>query len=137
MVQFIDGSIVAQLSRPDMRIPISLALHYPDRFVLPVCPIDWSGNVSLEFYEPDFDRFPALPLGYEVAESGGSSGAVVNAANETAINAFLNGRLPFHDIVNACISILENHNFEKRPTLSRLLELDLWARKETEKWISQ
>jgi 1-deoxy-D-xylulose-5-phosphate reductoisomerase len=137
MVQFIDGSVVAQLSRPDMRIPINLALHYPDRFELPICPIDWSANSSLEFFEPDFERFPALPLGYAIAESGGTSGVVVNAANETAINAFLNGRLPFHDIVNACISVLENHNFEKSPTLSGLLELDIWARKETERWISQ
>ncbi|MDR2643069.1 MAG: 1-deoxy-D-xylulose-5-phosphate reductoisomerase [Planctomycetaceae bacterium] len=137
MVQFIDGSVVAQLSRPDMRIPISIALHYPERFELPVCPIDWSEKVSLEFYMPDFERFPAISLGYAVSDKGGTAGAVVNAANETAINAFLNGRLPFYDIVNACISVLENHNFEKRPTLSRLLELDTWARKETEKWISQ
>ncbi|MDR1052605.1 MAG: 1-deoxy-D-xylulose-5-phosphate reductoisomerase [Planctomycetaceae bacterium] len=137
MVQFIDGSVIAQLSRPDMRIPISLALHYPDRFELPVCPIDWSARVSLEFFPPDFERFPAMSLGYEVAEKGGTTGAVVNAANEVAIDAFLNGFLPFHDIVNVCISVLENHNFEKRPTLSRLLELDTWARKETEKWISR
>ncbi|MDR2345222.1 MAG: 1-deoxy-D-xylulose-5-phosphate reductoisomerase [Planctomycetaceae bacterium] len=138
MVQFIDGSTIAQLSPPDMRIPISIALHYPDRFeTLSICPIDWSEQISLEFYSPDFERFPALSLGYAVAEKGGTTGAVVNAANETAITAFLNGRLPFHDIVNACFSILENHNFEKYPTLSRLLELDTWARKETEKWISQ
>jgi 1-deoxy-D-xylulose-5-phosphate reductoisomerase len=137
MVQFIDGSVIAQLSRPDMRIPISLALHYPNRFELPVCPIDWSDKVSLEFYPPDFERFPAMSVGYKVAENGGTAGAVVNAANEVAIDAFLNGNLPFHDIVNVCISVLENHNFEKRPTLSRLLELDTWARKETERWISR
>ncbi|MDR2168742.1 MAG: 1-deoxy-D-xylulose-5-phosphate reductoisomerase [Planctomycetaceae bacterium] len=137
MVQFIDGSTIAQLSCPDMRIPISLALHYPNRFASPVCPIDWSDSVSLEFYPPDFERFPALSLGYAVAEREGTTGAVVNAANETAIIAFQNGRLPFQNIVNACISVLENHNFEKRPTLSRLLQLDTWARKETEKWISQ
>ncbi|MDR1480959.1 MAG: 1-deoxy-D-xylulose-5-phosphate reductoisomerase [Planctomycetaceae bacterium] len=137
MVQFIDGSTIAQLSCPDMRIPINLALHYPDRFGLSVRSIDWAGDVTLAFYVPDVERFPAISLGYVVAEKGGTTGVVVNAANEVAISAFLNGDLPFRDIVNACISILENHNFEKRPTLSRLLQLDSWARKETEKWISQ
>jgi 1-deoxy-D-xylulose-5-phosphate reductoisomerase len=137
MVQFIDGSTIAQLSCPDMRIPISLALHYPYRFESSPNPIDWTNKISLDFYPPDFERFPALSLGYIVAEKGGTTGAVVNAANETAITAFQNGRLPFLDIVTACISVLENHNFENRPTLSRLLEIDAWARKETEKWISQ
>ena len=84
----------------------------------------------------DEDRFPAIRLGREVASRGGSCGAVVNAANETAVEAFLSGRLPFHKIVAACQAVLGYHQFEAHPTLDRLFELDAWARKETLKWIS-
>ncbi|MDR1923654.1 MAG: 1-deoxy-D-xylulose-5-phosphate reductoisomerase [Planctomycetaceae bacterium] len=136
MVEFIDGSTIAQLSQPDMRIPISLALHYPDRFELRTVSVNWQEKVLLEFYPPDLERFPAIKLGFKIADTAGTTGVVVNASNETAVAAFLNGKLPFHDIVTVCNAVLENHNFEQSPTLSRLFELDNWARKETEKWIS-
>ena len=128
MVEFLDGSVIAQMSPPDMRLPIQLALYYPERFSCPASKIDWTKMQTLEFYPPDFDRFPALPLGLEVAASGGTAGAVVNAANEIAVTAFLEGNLPFCDIVTVCRSVLDHHHFEPHPTLANLLAVDRWAR---------
>ncbi len=136
MVEFVDGSTLAQLGLPDMRLPIQLALNYPNRFDGPAQRMDWKKCLTLDFYPPDMERFPALALGLEVAEVAGTAGAVVNAANETAVAAFLEKRLAFQDIVRVCCSVLEHHQYEQRPTLERLLELDAWARKETERWIS-
>lgn len=137
MVEFVDGSTIAQLSPPDMRLPIQLALNYPNRFEGPAQRMDWKKAFTLEFLPPDLERFPALALGLEVAEVAGTAGAVVNAANEAAVAAFLDGRLPFQNIVRICRSVLEHHHYEQRPSLARLLELDEWARKETELWISR
>jgi len=134
MVEFVDGSVLAQMSPPDMRLPIQLALDHPFRFPGPALKMDWSQMHTLEFYPPDFDRFPALSLGLEAAASGGTSGAVINAANESAVSAFLDGKLPFQDIVRVCRAVLEHHQFEPHPTLEQLLAIDRWARKETEKW---
>jgi 1-deoxy-D-xylulose-5-phosphate reductoisomerase len=132
MVEFVDGSTIAQMSPPDMRLPIQLALNYPNRFNGPSLRLDWKKSLSLEFYPPDTERFPALALGLEVAEVAGTAGAVVNAANETAVAAFLENRVAFQEIVKICRTVLEHHHYEQRPTLTRLLELDQWARKETE-----
>lgn len=137
MVEFVDGATIAQLGPPDMRLPIQLALNYPNRFDGPALRMDWKKAFSLDFYPPDLERFPALALGLEVAEVAGTAGSVVNAANEAAVNAFLEKRLEFKNIVSVCRSVLEHHQYEQRPTLQRLLELDRWARKETEKWISR
>jgi 1-deoxy-D-xylulose-5-phosphate reductoisomerase len=134
MVEFVDGSVIAQMSPPDMRLPIQLALYYPHRFPGPALKVDWKQAQTLEFYPPDFERFPALLLGLEAAASGGTAGAVINAANEEAVSAFLGGKLPFQDIVNVCKSVLHNHDFEPHPTLEQLLSIDRWARKEAEKW---
>ena len=80
-------------------------------------------------------RFPALNLGYEVARAGGTSGAVLNAANEAAVEGFLNGQISFNDIVPACRAVLDNHDFDDIPTLQRLVELDAWARREITRWV--
>jgi len=135
MVEFVDGSVIAQMSLPDMRLPIQLALYYPHRFPGPSLKVNWQQMQTLEFHPPDFDRFPAIPLGLEVVAAGGTAGAVVNAANEAAVSAFLDGKLPFQDIVEVCKSVLHNHHFEPHPTLEQLLTLDRWARKEAEKWM--
>jgi 1-deoxy-D-xylulose-5-phosphate reductoisomerase len=135
MVEFVDGSTIAQMSPPDMRLPIQLALNYPNRFNGPSLRLDWKKALSLEFYPPDIERFPALALGLEVAEVAGTAGVVVNAANETAVNAFLENRVAFQEIVKICRAVLEHHHYEQRPTLARLLELDQWARKEAEQRI--
>ncbi len=136
MVEFLDGGVIAQLGVPDMRLPIQLALYGMTRRYATGRRLDWSQLQTLELIPPDEDRFPAIPLGRRVARDGGTSGAVVNAANEVAVDAFLHGKIPFPKITTACQTILDHHQFEERPTLSRLFEIDRWARMETQKWIS-
>jgi len=137
MVEFVDGAVMAQLSPPDMRLPIQWAIDYPKRFPGPARRIDWETMMTLEFFPPDFERFPALRLGLEVATAGGTAGAVLNAANEVAVEAFLQEKLPFHQITTVCQSILHHHHHEPRPTLAQLMAADRWARLETQKWISR
>ena len=134
LVEFVDGSIIAQLSPPDMRLPIQYAFSYPDRVAGVAKRLDWQQSLQLEFAPPDPDQFPALELGHQCAKAGGTSGAVLNAANEAAVGAFLAGELHFTEIVPACRSVLDSHNFESSPTLSRLVELDRWAREEIYRW---
>jgi len=135
MVEFVDGSIIAQMGPPDMRLPIQLALYYPHRFPGTSLKWDWRQMHTLEFFPPDFERFPALRLAKEVIGAGGTAGAVVNAANEAAVAAFLDGRLPFQEIVKVCESVLHNHDFEPHPTLEQLLSVDRQGRQEAEKRI--
>ena len=137
MVEFVDGAVMAQLSPPDMRLPIQWAIDYPNRFPGPARRIDWETMMTLEFFPPDFERFPALQLGLEVAAQGGTAGAVLNAANEIAVEAFLQEKLPFHQITTVCQSILQHHNHEQSPTFAQLMTADRWARLETQKWISR
>jgi len=134
LVEFVDGSTIAQLSPPDMKLPIQYAFYYPDRVAGVAKRLDWQQSFRLDFIPPDPDQFPALKLGHQCAQSGGTSGAVLNAANEAAVGAFLAGELHFTEIVPACRSVLESHNFESSPTLSRLVELDRWAREEIFHW---
>jgi 1-deoxy-D-xylulose-5-phosphate reductoisomerase len=135
LVEFVDGSVIAQLSPPDMRLPIQYALYYPERAPGVARRLDWRQALALEFRPPDRDRFPAIGLGEEAARTGGTSGAVLNAANEAAVQAFLDGELHFTEIVPACRSVLSAHNFEPNPTLARLLEVDRWAREEISRWV--
>ena len=135
LVEFVDGSTLAQMSPPDMMLPIQYAFTYPERVVGPSPSMDLTQTMNLEFYPPDFDRFPALELGFEVAKFGGSTGAVLNAANEAAVTAFLNQEISFTDIVTAVREILDQHNFEPHPTMSQLIAADQWARQEMSKWM--
>ncbi len=128
MVEFDDGSVTAQLSPPDMRMPIQYALTYPYRLPCPAPTLDRSQTWNLSFEPADDERFPALRLGFDVAAAGGTAGAVLNAANEEAVGLFLDGEIRFTDIVIGCRDVLENHEFESQPTLNRLLELDVWSR---------
>ncbi|MCA9193296.1 MAG: 1-deoxy-D-xylulose-5-phosphate reductoisomerase [Planctomycetales bacterium] len=136
MVEFSDGSVIAQLSPPDMRLPIQYALTYPQRIVSPYPKLDWTESLNLELIAVDLDRFPAIQLGWEVCSKAGTCGAVVNAANEAAVELFLAGKLRFLQIVEVCQRILEQHNFDPSPDLPYLMELDRWARNETRKWAS-
>ena len=135
LVEFVDGSTVAQMSPPDMMLPIQYALTYPTRLAGPSPKLNLTEPLNLEFYPPDVARFPALELGFEVARFGGSTGAVLNAANETAVDAFLNKEISFTDIAAACREILDQHNFEPHPTLPQLIAADQWARQEMSKWM--
>lgn len=134
MVEYVDGSVVAQLSPPDMRLPIQYVLTYPDRTAGLNPPMDWSQALELTFEPPDLEAFPALQLGFEVAEKGGTCGAVLNAANEAAVERFLAGELRFCEIAASCQQILESHEFDPNPDLEKLFSLDAWARKEIKKW---
>ena len=135
LVEFVDGSTVAQLSPPDMMLPIQYALTYPERVAGPSPKLDLTSAMNLEFFPPDLDRFPALELGFDVARFGGSTGAVLNAANEAAVEAFLKQEISYTDIVTACREILDQHNFEPHPTLPQLMAADQWARQEMSKWM--
>lgn len=128
MVEFEDGAVVAQLSPPDMRLPIQYALDYPDRHPGPARRLDFTKRISLEFEPPDEARFPALAMGREAAARGGTAGAVLNAANEEAVQMFLAGRLPFTGIAAACREALDRHAFVDEPSLDELREIDVWAR---------
>jgi 1-deoxy-D-xylulose-5-phosphate reductoisomerase len=130
MVEYRDGSVIAQLSPPDMKLPIQYALTWPERREGVATKMDWSRALDLRFEPPDFERFGALKLGLEVAAAGGTAGAVLNGANEAAVAAFLDGRLPFREIVPACRSVLQTHNFDPSPNLEQVLEADRWARQE-------
>lgn len=134
MVEYVDGSVVAQLSPPDMKLPIQYALTYPERVAGPATKLDWSQSHKWEFSPPDVERFPALELGWEAARTGGTTGAVLNAANEAAVSLFLAGEIKFTDIVPACRSVVGQHTFETEPTLERLIALDRWARQEIATW---
>lgn len=133
-VEFADGSVLAQLSPPDMRLPIQLALLHPDRVAGPAKRLDWRALSALHFEQPDRETFGALELGFEVARRGGTCGAVLNAANEAAVGRFLSGELAFLDIARCCRAVLSSHDYETRPTLERLLALDGWARQEVARW---
>ncbi len=133
MVEFQDGSVLSQMSPPDMRLPIQYALTYPDRLPCDAPTFDHQNNWNLDLEAADLDRFPALNLGFEVAKVGGTAGAVLNAANEEAVGLFLEGKIRFTDIVEGCADVLRHHNFEPSPPLGRLLQLDGWARGELRK----
>jgi 1-deoxy-D-xylulose-5-phosphate reductoisomerase len=134
MVEFIDGSIVAQLGSPDMKLPIQYALTYPRRTEGLATPLDFRRAMRLDFEPPDPERFPALALGLEVARAGGTAGAVLNAANEAAVARFRAGKLHFTEIVPSCRAVLEQHQFDPTPSLEQLFELDAWARQEVTRW---
>jgi 1-deoxy-D-xylulose-5-phosphate reductoisomerase len=136
-VEFRDGAVLAQASPPDMRLPIQYALTYPRRVAGPARKLDWANLRAWHFEPPDPETFPSLQLGYEVAHRGGTCGAVLNAANEIAVEKFLDGELPFLEIARVCRAVLEAHAFSPSPTLDELLTLDRWARQEASRWTSQ
>jgi 1-deoxy-D-xylulose-5-phosphate reductoisomerase len=135
LVEYIDGSVIAQLSPPDMKLPIHYALAWPARRASVAAKLDWSRSMQLQFEPPDFQRFGALALGLEAARAGGTAGAVLNGANEAAVAAFLAGELGFQEIVPVCRSILEHHQFDPDPSLEDVLRLDRWARQEVSRWV--
>jgi len=133
-VEFIDGSILAQLSPPDMRLPIQYALTYPERISGPARRLNWRELGCWHFEQPDHETFPAVQLGYEVARRGGTCGAVLNGANEAAVRRFLAGELRFLDIARACRDVLASHNYSAQPALREIMTIDCWARQEVDRW---
>jgi 1-deoxy-D-xylulose-5-phosphate reductoisomerase len=137
LVEFCDGSTIAQLGVPDMRVPIQYALTYPERRPSSVAPVVLAAVRRLEFEEPDLERFPALSLGYRAAEAGGTMGAVLNAANEAAVQAFLDRRLPFPDIPRLVADVMGRHRLVEHPTMEDIDEADRWARREAAAWVTR
>lgn len=137
MVEYRDSSVIAQLSNPDMRLPISYALFWPERRESPYGRIDWNQMKDLTFEEPDLGRFPALELAFEVAERSGAAPAVFNAANEIAVEAFLNKRLRYAEIVPIIRETVRTVEIVDRPDLSAVLEADRRARENARKLLEQ
>jgi 1-deoxy-D-xylulose-5-phosphate reductoisomerase len=133
MVEFVDGSMIAQLSTPDMCLPIQYALTYPDRAPSERVQTNLAKLGTLTFEEPDPDRFPSLNLARRAGEVGGTMPAVLNAANEVAVEAFVNRRINFPQISEAVCRTMAQHKVVKHPSLPQILEADAWARKETVK----
>ena len=132
MVEYIDGSIIAQLSTTDMKFPIQYALFYPDRLAAPFARLDFAKIRTLEFLPVDPRRFPAVELAYAASRAGGSMPAVLNAANEIAVERFLAGELPFTGIVDIVKRVLDRHAGSVHPigSVEDALEWDAWARNE-------
>ncbi len=130
MVEFVDGSVLAQLGRPDMRLPIQYALTWPERHALPLEPLDFVKLGRLEFEAPDTARFPALGLARRAMEGGGTLPAVLNAANETAVERFMKGNIRFTAIPKLVERVMERHENQQQPGLEPILAADAWARHE-------
>ncbi len=137
MVEFVDGSLVAVLSRPDMCLPIQYALTYPARVSGIAEHLRLEETGKLTFEKPDFKTFRALPLAFEVARTGGTAAVVFNAANEAAVEEFLAGRIKFAGIVELIEYCLNKHNVKTVVSLEELLEADMWARREVEQRAQQ
>ena len=128
MVEFTDGAVMAQLGTPDMRLPIQLALTYPERIPCPVEPLDLLTCGPLTFAKPDMENFPCLALAYECAKKGGTACPAMNGANEEAVAMFLRDEIGFYDIYRLVSQAVEAVPFLKNPTLEEILEADRQAR---------
>ncbi|MGB7606564.1 MAG: 1-deoxy-D-xylulose-5-phosphate reductoisomerase [Lutisporaceae bacterium] len=128
MVEYIDGSVIAQLGIPDMKLPIQYALTYPERLTIPEERLDLTKLGTLTFEKPDTEKFPCMKLAYEALESGDSACIVINGANEAAVDLFLNNKIGFMDISTLIAEILEKHKSFNNPTLEEIIEIDKWAR---------
>ena len=128
LVRFRDGAAVAHLGYPDMRVPISFALTYPERGATPIAPLDLAAGVTLEFHAPDLESFPLLALARRAGEQGGTAPCVFNAANEVAVAAFLAGRLPFLGIAEVVADALARADGAPARDLDDLIEVDRSAR---------
>jgi 1-deoxy-D-xylulose-5-phosphate reductoisomerase len=136
MVEYVDGSVIAQMGIPDMRIPIAYALAYPERLPVQSPPLDLFRLRKLNFYPPDEEKFPCLRLAYEACRGGSTLPAVLNAANEVAVGAFLDGRIRFLEISQIIERVMSVHEVAPLLTLETILKADRWARQEAERLTS-
>jgi 1-deoxy-D-xylulose-5-phosphate reductoisomerase len=136
MVEYIDGSVLAQLGNPDMRTPIAHALGFPERIETAVTPLDMFKVGRLDFEPPDFERFPCLGLAYRALESGGSMPAVLNAANEVAVESFLKSSMPFTAIPEMINDVMQTVGRKDIDTLGDVLAADAVAREAAHEWLA-
>ncbi len=137
MVEYVDGSIVAQMGIADMRVPISYALSYPDRLNLDIPRLDLVRVGELTFFRPDENRFPALALAIRAIRIGETMPAVLNAANELAVYGYLKGRLTFTEIPEVVDAVMEAHRIQSVQTIDDILRADQWAREKAKEIIEQ
>ncbi|MGI4718406.1 MAG: 1-deoxy-D-xylulose-5-phosphate reductoisomerase [Janthinobacterium lividum] len=128
MVSYVDGSVLAQLGNPDMRTPIAHALAYPERIASGVAQLDLTEMAALQFHKPDFDRFPCLALAFDALRAGGTAPALLNAANEVAVQAFLDREIGFRDIDRVIAQVMDAVPHGPAPSIDAVLEQDARAR---------
>lgn len=132
MVEYVDGSVIAQLGMPDMRVPIAYALAYPERLKLDLPTLDLFSVQTLTFQEPDLGRYPCLDLAFNACKAGGTMPAVLNASNEVAVQAFLDKRIPFLGIARLVDKVMQEHELAPAKELEAILAADTWARRRAE-----
>ena len=137
MVEFTDGSILAQLGVTDMRLPIQYALTYPKRLATGLKRLDFAQLKQLDFSAPDTRKFPALGLAMHVAKQAGSAPCVLNAADEEAVEEFLKGKLAFTSIYKVVEKVVSRHKILKHPSLNDIMAVDEWAREEARSVIAR
>lgn len=128
MVEYMDGTVIAQLGSPDMRIPIQLALTYPERVCNQFPKLNLLKQKALTFEEPDYEAFPCLKLAFEALKAGGTMPAVMNGANEVAVSLFLKGKIGFSDIPGIISRVMNKHAVNINPVIEDIIEVDRWAR---------
>ena len=128
MVEYVDGCVIAQLGTPDMKAPIAYALSYPERVSTGVQPLDLTTFSGLTFFKPDMNKFPCLGLAYRAIKDGESMPAVMNAANEVAVDAFLDGRIGFVQIAETIERTMDAHTAHEIGSIEEVLKVDLWSR---------
>ena len=128
MVEFVDGAVMAQMGVPDMRLPIQLAMTYPERKECVAAPLDLLTCGALTFAKPDLEAFPCLKLAMDCAKRGGNACAAMNGANEAAVALFLDDKIGFYDIYDRVVRAVETVPFIQEPTLEDILETDRLAR---------
>jgi 1-deoxy-D-xylulose-5-phosphate reductoisomerase len=129
LVEFVDGNVAALLSEPDMRLPIQYAMTYPDRMETRVKGLDFEAMGGISFERPDFERFPCLSLAYDAIRSGGTVPAVLSAADEVAVEAFLEGNICFGDIYRILNEVVAGHRRQEADSREAVMEADKWARR--------
>jgi 1-deoxy-D-xylulose-5-phosphate reductoisomerase len=129
MVAYKDGSVMAQMGAPDMQIPIQLALTWPERIENPFGRIDFDKITKLNFIKPDLETFEALNLAYKAAQTGGTLPCAMNAANEVAVELFLNGKISFLQITELISQVMKNHKVNNKPVLEDIIDTDSESRK--------
>ena len=135
LVEYIDGSVLAQLGNPDMRTPIAYGLGFPDRLTSGVSSLDLLKTARLDFVAPDMHRFPCLKLAYDALRTGGTAPAILNAANEIAVEAFLAEQIGFLDIPKVIDAVLSGAAIEQVESIEHLVAVDLMARSATQQWL--
>jgi 1-deoxy-D-xylulose-5-phosphate reductoisomerase len=137
MAAFCDGSIIAQLGIPDMQEAIAYALSYPHRLALKQPLPDLAAIHALTFESPDFNKFPCLRIAFDAVRQGGTLPAVMNAANEVAVTAFLDGRIHFTDIAAIVEKTMSGHAVDSTPDLNAILDADHWSRLESHRKVEE